>query len=143
MDDGEAAALVVEYDHRSGEATIAAYTPLADVSSSSVTLAYLSTCDKGIIPEGDLYHLSHTKIPLDSFLFSQSRAFSVPSSRFSLAFSGFISLPENLDYKPIYDIKDSTYTNTLPVESFAAAKKKYKPVALKVRPLLSELPEKF
>ena len=69
MDDGEAAALVVEYDHRSGEATIAAYTPLADVSSSSVTLAYLSACDEGIIPEGDLYHLSHTKIPLDSFLF--------------------------------------------------------------------------
>ena len=143
MDDGEAAALVVEYDHRSGEATIAAYTPLADVSSSSVTLAYLSACDEGIIPEGDLYHLSHTKIPLDSFLFSQSREFSVPSSRFSPAFSGFISLPENLDYKPIYDIKDSTYTNTPPVESFAAAKKKYKPVALKVRPLLSELPEKF
>ncbi|PIL33987.1 hypothetical protein GSI_03695 [Ganoderma sinense ZZ0214-1] len=141
LDDVEAAALVVEYDHRSGEATIAAYTPLDEVSSSSVTLAYLSACDEGVIPEGDLHDLS-SSIPLDSFLFAQTREFLVSSSQLSPAFSGFISLPEHLEYKPIFDISASP-TNTPPVESFAAAKKKYKPVARKVRPLLSELPEKF
>ena len=44
--------------------------------------------------------------------------------------------------KPIFDVS-STSSIPPPVDVFAAAKKKYKPVARKTRPLLSDLPEKF
>jgi len=118
IDDEALVAIVLSFDSRTQKALIEAYTPIPSDSDSPSVLSrvYLSACDFSVVSSH--FYASHNSTSLSA----QSRnPTSVPSpippkSTFSLA----------------------------PFESvFAAEKKKYKPVAQKIRPIAAELPERF
>jgi hypothetical protein len=113
--DGDVA-LIISFDSNNSLTCIEAYTPTPSDDPSTLSCLYLSACD---LPDLSLTspipcNISDISPLRQSHLRSQQNAHKITPKQFH----------------PFTDI-------------FLSAKKKYKPVAKKVRPIIGELPEKF
>ena len=138
---------VVEHDARTGEVEFLAYTMLPDTSDSSLNHAYLMACDDFALP-GSARNDLISSYSLDAFLDSPhvTPAYS-PAVSFSFDPQN-ITKPQNDSAPvPIWSLPASSSTHSQGSDALAevylGGKKKYKPVALKTRPLLADLPDKF
>ena len=66
-----------------------------------------------------------------------------PSTATTISCSIAYYFPATSSYSLPTSSTASTETNLLPIPTFISAKKKYKPVACKVKPVLEDLPAKF
>lgn len=157
-DQGEHA-ILVEYDPKTNTPTIVSYTQ-DPIASGSHNVHYLSQCSFGYIEQdnatdiqNERFHM-HTQTPFaSSYSQSQSRSSSnqSPSSSQSPTQSYFVSLDQVCDADPIpvSDIPSHSgfafeVLDTHPErEIYVSAKKKYKPVHLKVNPVKATLPSEF
>jgi hypothetical protein len=106
--------LIISLDSVNSSAFVEAYTPILSSDSSTLSHIYLSACDFPDTPSSTLYNTIHT--PTDSMTSPSTTSPSTTS-------------PSD-HHTPYTDL-------------FLSAKKKYKPVAKKVCPVIGELPEKF
>ncbi|PIL26607.1 hypothetical protein GSI_11301 [Ganoderma sinense ZZ0214-1] len=144
LEDGDATAFVFEYDAHEDKASAVAYSKLPDLDSSSVTLAYLLSCDGFGLDTSTQEKLtqSHSVDVFLSSLESPAPEFSSPDrSSSSKTSKPTKQSPPSSPSRSSIAIPEPDRAAL--VDSFLATKKKYKPVALKTRPLLADLPEKF
>ena len=131
-----ALALIVEYDSRTESVELLAYTPVLSSDDSSIAAAYVLSCDPDLISRPPR-SISPTYLSYDlGYVPPQSPSVPLRSEFRSESVSANLY---NLDENPLNSSSHDSDT----AESFLSLKKKYKPVALKVRPLQTDLPEKF
>jgi len=113
--DGDVA-LIISFDSNNSSTCIEAYTPIPSDDPSTLSRLYLSACDLPDLSSSSPIPCNISDIsPLQqSHLRPQQKSHKITPKQFH----------------PFTDI-------------FLSAKKKYKPVAKKVRPIIGELPEKF
>ncbi|PIL31779.1 hypothetical protein GSI_06483 [Ganoderma sinense ZZ0214-1] len=151
-DEDGLSAFVVEFDRETGEAAFVAYTPLPDEDSSSTAAAYLLSCDPVQISR-PLYSVSPSFMRRHRVALSPAPEATTHQTHVdelnqnaqpSLSQRPSPSLLANL-YSMYENPTQLTEEDTLPesAEILLSTKKKYKPVALKVKPLQTELPERF
>nr|VWP00813.1 Uncharacterized protein [Ganoderma boninense] len=147
FEDGDTMAFVVEHDARTGEIEMLAYTMLPDTSDSSITHAYLMACDDFALPGTARSELINS-FSLEAFMASPGvvPAFS-PAQTFAFNPQDLKTAPDSPVSVPIWSLAASNTSRSQGSEALAdvylKTKKKYKPVALKTRPLLADLPAKF
>jgi hypothetical protein len=118
IEDGQELALVISIDEGTGSWLLESYSSLpSEPTLTDIEFSYLSACTN-LGPE------------ISTVLYSQSLYQSAPPTDFNLSPS-----PDNSA------INSNVDSNIF--ETYAATKKKYKPVSQKVRPVLGDLPEKF
>jgi hypothetical protein len=114
--DGQEVALVISVDEGTGSWRLESYSSLPmEPTLTDIEFSYLSACTN-LGPD------------ISTVLYSQSLYQSAPPT----------------DFNPSSDNSaiNSTFNSNI-FETYAATKKKYKPVSQKVRPVLGDLPEKF
>ena len=171
--DGDGAAVfTVEYHSRRDSARFVEYTPIPSTDSSSLSEAYIfsseslstSQNERIISPNAANYDIyleprkvaetaSATTLSVDENPNEQS-----PLSSYSDAGRVLYDIPDDTLYSGLFIIERVSSATGVPdqaargvpatspvsqAEIYATSKKKYKPVALKTRPLQADLPEKF
>ena len=139
LEDGDATAFVIEYDAHADSASAVAYSKLPTLDSSSLAEAYLLSCDGFSLdrPTQEKFIKSHSLDVFFSTIDSPASS-SSPSSTYTKPEKHFASVSPSPPSAST-DIGNRTEL----VDQYLTTKKKYKPVALKTRPLLADLPEKF
>ena len=127
---------MVEYDAVADVATVVAYATLPDLSSSSLSEAYVSSCD-GFAFDSKTHEKLVKSHSMDVFLSS------LDSTRSSARSASSMSLKTQKHLSPPSISTSPPSRSTNVVDQYLTTKKKYKPVALKTRPLLADLPAKF
>jgi len=145
-DQGDAAIVIDTHPDTPGHYFISAYMDFDSRSASAqdISYSYLTACDT-----------SSTGTDFTSFTYMSLNSDNSPSLHASSAFPNN-SLSTLTDLRTYSLDTDDTHTSSphrsllIPVDStnsdqvsVLAAKKKYKPVALKTRPILADLPDKF
>jgi len=142
IDDQGDVAVIIEEDHnKPGHFIISAYMDFDSDSPSTqdISFSYLSACDISVtnmdidsamyISDDSDSHCS-IQVPCTTSMYSSksSRSFLVPTD--SSISSRSLSVPADTPY-------------TLDPQASIFAKRKYKPVARKIRPVIADLPDKF
>ena len=150
MDSQGDVALQLEFDHQSSQAFFTAYTPLPDASYETLQKSYLLACDNEKITKevhdsflslrDDERDVLETSLPPENPI----EVFNISSVSLATNYtsrndeSSRFTIPNS---KPNSAARDDN--DAVPVEVFVKSKKKYKPVALKVNPVPTELPKHF
>jgi hypothetical protein len=106
--------LIISLDSVNSLVFVEAYTPILSSDSSTLSRIYLSACDFPDTPSSTLYNTIYTPANSTTLPLTTLPLTTLPSDHLAL------------------------YTDL-----FLSAKKKYKPVAKKICPVIGELPEKF
>jgi len=114
-------------------------------SSQDISYSYLTACDASVTKIDPLSTISLTPTPDMSYtlcvpsVISSQFTFS-PVSSFDTMFQ---SLGHSISMPPTLLVPITKSNSALEQVSTFAAKRKYKPVALKTRPVITDLPNKF
>ena len=122
-------AFIVDYCNDTHDAQFSAYAPLADTSENLLRLSYLYACDKTRFPDKFRYRLDEKQkipqyIPRST---RHSEASTIPTLFANTISDRALSIPKTEE----------------PVEVYVKTKKKYKPVAQKIRAMPADLPPEF
>ena len=123
------------YDSVADKAEVVAYSMLPDLDSSSLAQSYLQCCDGFAIDSGNREKLVQSN-SVDVFLSSIPSDY--PHDFADSSSDASARKPENPKLLTSIHILHLSL-----VDQYLTMKKKYKPVALKTRLLLANLPEKF
>jgi hypothetical protein len=126
--------VIIDYDSQYHTTHISSYTPLASSTvPESLFYAYLSTCDLSSLPalQSQISAQFLNQFPTQSHSVSNPIAFE-PTPIFTLSPTSYTNNPCS---ETVLD-RVSAFINECP-------KRKYKPVAQKVRSIVAEVPKKF